>query len=324
MQRVGAGPSDGTGGDWPPSADIARLRQRAEWLAAIRRFFGERHVLEVETPLLSQAAVTDIHIESLCERRTGRWLQTSPEYAMKRLLAAGAGDCYQITRAFRAGEQGRWHNPEFTLLEWYRLGFSAEQLMEELAALVGLFLGRAETDCKRYAQAFMEAGLPDPLVATQAQLIRAASDHPAAVPIPQGVSGDALLDWLFSQVVVPALPARCFITHYPASQAVLARLDEQDSRVAARFELFCNGVEVANGFDELTDPVELRCRFKADQAARRRAGRAVPDIDERLLAAMASGLPNCAGVAMGVDRLMALAAGEQSLAGVMAFPWDRA
>ncbi len=312
------------GADWPPSADIGRLRQRADWLRAVRHFFAEREVIEVETPVLSQAGVTDVHIESLRERDTGRWLQTSPEYAMKRLLAAGLGDCYQITRAFRAGEQGRWHNPEFTLLEWYRLGFHPDQLMDEVAALVAGFLGASGVVRKRYADAFLDAGLPDPLVAGEAELTRAASGHPNAMPVPAGLSRHGLLDWLFSQVVVPGLPARCFITHYPAGQAVLARLDDADPRVAARFELFCNGVEIANGFHELTDPGALRRRFESDQVARRRAGQAIPDIDERLLAAMASGLPDCAGVALGLDRLFALAAGEDSLAGVIAFPWDRA
>lgn len=315
---------DRAGGDWPPSADIPRLRQRAEWLAGMRRFFAEHGVVEVETPLLGQAGVTDIHIDSLRACDTGRWLQTSPEYAMKRLLAAGLGDCYQITRAFRAGEQGRWHNPEFTLLEWYRLGFSADQLMAEVGALVERFLGPATIARRPYAQAFMEAGLPDPLVATEPALMRSALAHPAATAMPPGLSRHALLDWLFSQVVVPGLPARCFVTHYPAAQAVLARLDDDDPRVAARFELFCHGVEIANGFHELTDPEALRRRFESDQAARQQAGREIPQIDERLLAAMTSGLPDCAGVALGVDRLFALAAGAESLAGIIAFPWDRA
>ncbi len=316
---------DGRGGEnWPPSAHVTRLRQRAGWLKTVRCFFAARDVIEVETPLLSQAGVTDVHVESLRERGTGRWLQTSPEYAMKRLLAAGLGDCYQITRAFRAGEQGRWHNPEFTLLEWYRLGFDADQLIDEVATLVEAFLGTTRMVRKRYADAFIEAGLPDPLVAGEAELMRAASAHPEAAPLPRSLGRSALLDWLFSQVVVPRLPGRCFVTHYPADQAVLARLDRRDPRVAARFELFCDGVELANGFHELTDAGELRSRFESDQSARRRAGQSVPDIDERLLAAMTSGLPDCAGVAMGLDRLFALAAGDDSLAGVMAFPWDRA
>ncbi|MEX0385579.1 EF-P lysine aminoacylase EpmA [Spiribacter onubensis] len=316
---------DGSGGDdWPPSADVTRLRQRADWLKTVRRFFAAREVIEVETPLLSQAGVTDVHVESLRERDTGRWLQTSPEYAMKRLLAAGLGDCYQITRAFRAGEQGRWHNPEFTLLEWYRLGFDADRLIDEVAALVGEFLGTTEVVRERYADAFIEAGLPDPLVAGEGELLRAAAAHPEAAPPPPGLGRSGLLDWLFSQIVVPALPARCFVTHYPADQAVLARLDRHDPRVAARFELFCDGVELANGFHELTDAGELRCRFESDQSVRRRTGQRVPDIDERLLAAMTAGLPDCAGVALGLDRLFALAAGDDSLAGVMAFPWDRA
>ena len=321
---MSAGRADRAGSDWRPSAALERLRQRAGWLASIRAFFAARGVIEVETPLLARAGVTDVHIDGLRERHTGRWLQSSPEYAMKRLLAAGLGDCYQIARAFRAGEQGRWHNPEFSLLEWYRLGFSAADLMAEVAALVAQLLGPAEVVCKPYAKAFAEAGLPDPLVADEADLARAAAAHADSAPLPAGLSGQALRDWLLSAVVVPQLPERCFITHYPADQAVLARINGQDPRVAERFELFCDGIELANGFHELDDAEELRRRFDAERAARHAAGRPVPAADERLLAALAAGLPDCAGVALGLDRLFALAAGEGSVAGVMAFAWDRA
>ncbi len=310
--------------NWAPSASIEALRIRAHWLARIRAFFAERGVLEVETPVLAAAGVTDIHIDGLREASTGRWLQTSPEYAMKRLLAAGMGDCYQITRAFRAGEQGRWHNPEFTLLEWYRLGFDAQALMDEVAELVAMVLGPAPVHTRNYAEAFVIAGLPDPITASDSDIQQAAQQHPQAQPVPGDLNRDALLDWLFSQVVVPSLPERCFITHFPASQAVLARLSPENPQTAERFELFCQGIEMANGFDELTDAAELRARFARDQALREQADTVVPAIDERLLAALDAGLPDCAGVALGVDRLLALASGAEGISPVLAFDWDRA
>lgn len=313
-----------SGADWSPVASVAALHQRAEWLGQLRRFFHDRGVIEVDTPVLAAAGVTDPQVECLQESATGRWLQPSPEYAMKRLLAAGVGDCYQITPAFRAGEQGRWHNPEFTLLEWYRVGFSADALMDEIEQLAACMLGAGETARLTYQSAFVTADLPDPLTASRSRLAAVAATLPAARPMPAALSRRDLLDWLFSQIVAPQLPARCFITHYPADQAVLARLDPADPRVAERFELFVEGVEVANGFHELTDAAAQRDRFETDQAARRSAGQTVMAIDERLLAAMETGLPDCAGVAMGLDRLFAIAMGADSLAGVMAFPWTRA
>ncbi len=309
---------------WAPSASVETLRARASCLAELRAFFAERGVIEVETPVLAAAGVTDIHVDSLREASTGRWLQTSPEYAMKRLLAAGLGDCYQITRAFRAGEQGRWHNPEFTLLEWYRLGFDATALMAEVAALVEQLLGQAAVHTLTYADAFLAAGLPDPLSAKDAELQSAAAQHPKASPLPSGLDRDGLLDWLFSQVVVPGLPARAFVTQFPASQAVLARLNTDDPRTAERFELFCDGIEIANGFHELTDAKALRERFARDQSRRAQAQQPVPTIDECLLAAMEAGLPDCAGVALGVDRLLALALNTAGISAVIAFDWDRA
>lgn len=273
--------------------------------------------------MLAAAGVTDTRIEGLREQATGRWLQTSPEYAMKRLLAAGLGDCYQITRAFRAGEQGRWHNPEFSILEWYRTGFDAPTLMGEVADLVDGVLGPAPVETRAYAEAFTRQGLPDPLSATDDEIMAAVAEQLPG-PLPAGLDRDGGLDLLLSTCVVPALPPRCVLTDYPASQAVLARLNPADPRVAERFELFCEGVEIANGFVELTDARALRARFARDQAARQAQGLPVPAIDERLLAAMEAGLPACAGVAMGLDRLMMLAEGADSLEAVIAFPWDRA
>ncbi|PWG61299.1 EF-P lysine aminoacylase EpmA [Sediminicurvatus halobius] len=311
------------GADWRPAASREALRRRAARLASIRAFFAERAVTEVETPVLAAAGVTDAQLDGFpVPAADSRWLQTSPEYAMKRLLAAGFGDCYQITRAFRAGERGRRHNPEFSLLEWYRVGFDHHRLMAEVAALVAEVLGPGTTATLSYAEAFRRAGLPDPLTAPTARLAAAAEDHHGALTAP--LERDELLDLLFGTMVQAALPARCFVTEFPASQAALARLSPADPRVAERFELFAEGIELANGFHELTDPEEQRARFAADTARRRAAGRPTPAIDGRLLAALESGLPPCAGVALGLDRLFMLAEGADSVDAVMAFPWERA
>lgn len=311
-----------TDSSWLPSASVAVLRRRAAYLATIRQFFAARDVVEVETPALAAAGVTAPHIEGLREASTGYWLQSSPEYAMKRLLAAGMGDCYQLARAFRAGEQGRYHNPEFTLLEWYRVGWSATALMAEIQALVDAVLGQAPVHAMAYSEAFLAAGLPDPLSANDEEVEQAAC---AAVgQLPSGINRDAQLDLLLDAVVIPSLPSRCFLTHYPAAQAALAQLDDQDARVAQRFEFFCNGVELANGFLELTDATVQRQRFVEDQHQRQAMGRQSVAMDERLLTALQEGLPPCAGVALGVDRLLMLAEGADSIAAVMAFDWGRA
>lgn len=308
--------------DWAPAAEVAVLRRRAAYLATIRQFFAARDVVEVETPVLAAAGVTAPHIDGLREASTGYWLQTSPEYAMKRLLAVGMGDCYQLARAFRAGEQGRYHNPEFTLLEWYRVGWSGTALMAEVQALVDEVLGQAPVHAMAYREAFVAAGLPDPLSANDDELEQAAC---AAVgQLPDGLNRDGHLDLLLDAVVIPSLPSRCFLTHYPAAQAALAQLDEGDARVAQRFEFFCDGVELANGFVELTDASVQRQRFVEDQIQRQAAGRETVAIDERLLAALQAGLPACAGVALGVDRLLMLVEGADSIAQVMAFDWGRA
>ncbi|MBS3786235.1 MAG: EF-P lysine aminoacylase GenX [Gammaproteobacteria bacterium] len=311
-----------TDSSWAPTATVAMLRRRAAHLATIRQFFFARDVLEVETPALAAAGVTAPHIESLQEASTGFWLQSSPEYAMKRLLAAGVGDCYHLARAFRAEEQGRYHNPEFTLLEWYRVGWDAAALMAEIEALVAEVLGDAPVHSKRYAEAFLAAGLPDPLSASDIEFEQAAIAAVGALPV--GLDRDAYLDLLLDAVVIPSLPTRCFLTHYPASQAALAQLDPNDPQVAQRFEFFCDGVELANGFVELTAADVQQQRFLKDQRQRQTLGRRAMAMDERLLAALKTGLPACAGVALGVDRLIMLAEGADSISDVMAFSWKRA
>ncbi len=317
--------------DWRPSASFANLRLRAQILAQIRAFFAARGVLEVETPALSGATVTDLHLASLETRcRAGAagertlYLQTSPEFAMKRLLAAGSGPIYQLARAFRDGEAGRRHNPEFTLLEWYRPGLDHHGLMDEMEALLSEILGTGPAVRLSYAELFEERLGVDPHAASPLEL--AAAARAAGLADPLDLDRDGWLDLLLAVVLEPGLgrgrPA--FLYDFPASQAALARVRPGPPAVAERFEVFVEGVELANGFHELADPAEQRRRFERDLERRRERGLPAVPIDEHLLAALAAGLPPCAGVALGVDRLVMLAAGASSLAEVLAFPVDRA
>ena len=322
---------------WRPGADLDTLRRRAGMLAALRAFFAARGVLEVETPVLGAATVTDLQLASLVTqvgpRAAARYLQTSPEYAMKRLLAAGSGDIYQVSRVFRDDPPGRLHNVEFTLVEWYRLGFDHRRLMDEVAALLGELLGgrwRAPAEVLTYREAFArELGI-DPLRAPLATLAAAAEARLG--PLPAGLQAapagarDACLDLLMGAVVGPALghERACFVHEYPASQAALARLLPGDPPIAARFEAYVEGIELCNGFHELADPAEQRQRFAADLAARAAHALPLPPLDERLLAALAAGLPDCAGVALGFDRLVMLAGGQRDIRAVLAFAADEA
>lgn len=302
-------------------------------LAAVRHFFAARRVLEVETPALSPAGATDPAIESIAAtaRSLGSaplYLHTSPEFAMKRLLAAGSGDIFEVCRVFRDDELGRWHEPEFTLLEWYRVGFDDERLMSEVAELIGAALATAGEAVPRRAvrvryAAALELALGATPDAPTAELV-ARLAH-GGIDVPPGLAHDAVLDLAFATVVVAGFDptALTFVHDYPASQAALARLKPTTPPVAARFEVFCGGVELANGFHELTDPVEQRRRFEAERATRVRAGRHAPPLDEELLAALAAGLPDCAGVALGFDRLVALALGSASVAAAMSFAHGR-
>ncbi len=314
---------------WRPTAGSAALRARARMLAAARNFFAERGVLEVETPALSAAGTTDPQIESVTATVRGAarpwYLATSPEFAMKRLLAAGSGDIYQICRVFRDGELGRWHNPEFTLIEWYRVGYDDDALMRETEALVATLLAPARRLAPAarltYAEALrLHAGV-DAWDDDEATLAQAAVR--LGVECGAALDRDARLDLLMGLVVGPRLgrgERPTFICDYPPSQASLARLRPGPPAVAARFELYLDGVELANGFHELTSATEQRARFEADNRLRRSRGQPEVPIDERLLAALAAGMPDSAGVALGFDRLVALGAGAGSLAEVMAFP----
>ncbi len=317
---------------WRPSAAIGALRTRAAMLARARAFFAERGVLEVETPILSRAGVTDPQIESLSTRVAGLdaplSLGPSPEYAMKRLLAAGSGDIYQVCKAFRDGERGRWHNPEFTLIEWYRLNFDDAALMNEVERFVSCVLGPerelAPAERLSYAAALERHAGVDAHGADQRELAAAAVRH--GIVCDASLDRDATLDLLMGLVVGPKLGRErpSFICDYPASQAALARLKPGEPAVAARFEYYLDGLELANGFHELCSAGEQRARFAEDLATRRARGLAQPLIDERLLDALGEGLPDCAGVALGFDRLAAIAIGADSLRQAMAFSIDDA
>jgi lysyl-tRNA synthetase class 2 len=316
---------------WQPTASLSALQRRAAMLAAAREFFAKRGVLEVETPILSAAAVSDPQIESLLTEVAGLgkfYMNTSPEYPMKRLLAAGSGDIYQICKVFRDEERGRWHNPEFTLIEWYRLGFDDAALMTEVETLIGDLLApyRRLEPAERlsYSAALQRHAGVDAYIASDHELTAAAMRH--GIVCHADLDRDAKLDLLMGLVVGPRLGSErpCFICDYPASQAALARMKPGLPAVAARFELYLNGIELANGFHELVNAGEQRARFDQDLVLRRSRGRVTPPLDERLLAALAAGMPDCAGVALGFDRLAALALGTPRLADAMAFTIDNA
>ena len=321
-----------SGADWRPTASPAILRRRAALLDTAREFFRERAVLEVTTPVALSATVTEVQIESIAlSGPTPRFLQTSPEYPMKRLLAAGSGDIYQVCQVFRAGEIGRLHNPEFTMLEWYRLGMDLPAIMAESAALGGALLaaggrGPVPVEFLDYAQAFRRELQCEVHDAPHTELAGLSREHGLAPGSLATATRDELLDFLLATRVGPKLGhgrLTC-LHHFPASQAALAKLDDHDPRTAQRFELYADGVELANGYVELADAMEQRRRFEADLAERRRRGLPEPALDARLLAALQAGLPACAGVAMGFDRVAMLACGASSIAEVMSLAWNRA
>ena len=337
---------------WRPTATREVLERRSLALACVRDFFAKRSVLEVDTPVVVNAPVTDVHIHSAEVRfpdAPGRfYLHTSPEFAMKRLLASGSGDIYQVCHVARGLERGRHHNAEFTLIEWYRLGFSLDQLMDEVDALARAVLGPVAQPMRServsYVDAF-EASLGiDPLTApietlrscaaagglvltpgAQAGVASAPSLQSGATD-PHGAERDMLLEFLMGIQIGPTLGknALTFVHRYPASQAALARLDASDPRVALRFELYCEGIELANGFHELASAAEQRARFEHDLSERRRRGLPADKMDELLLQALEAGLPECAGVAVGFDRLLMLTTGASHIDQVLPFPIERA
>lgn len=319
--------------DWRPTASHETLRRRAAMLARVREFMAARNILEVETPALIQRAVTDpqlcsaeVELPGVSERL---YLHTSPEYAMKRLLAAGSGDIYQLCKVFRGAEHSALHNAEFTLLEWYRAATPMHDLIREVDELLRHLLApldlagatsiRFDLALRRFAQVDIAK---DSLAVLAARCMAAGLAPPSA----QSASRDQLLDFLMAVVVGPQLGAAGaeFLTHYPASQAALARLDSDDPRYALRFELYWRGIELANGFEELVDADQQARRFAEDNATRERLGLRLHEPDRRLLAALRHGLPRCSGVALGFDRLLMLALGGRELSAVISFPTDRA
>lgn len=339
--------------DWRPTASRDMLQLRAALLARARNFFAARGVLEVDTPIVVNAPVTDVHIHSAsvmleasepgARARRPYFLHTSPEYAMKRLLAAGVGDIYQICHVVRGFERGRLHNAEFTLIEWYRTGYSLDALMDEVEALVRELLGEAGQSTQEASagtgRADSRAERPSARMSYRDAFVRELGLDPFAAPLAQlaeharraGFEGattdrDELLELLMGTVIGPRLGhgGLTFVYGYPATQAALARLDPHDPRAAQRFELYCDGVELANGFHELASAREQRSRFERDVAERRRLGLADAGLDERLLAALEAGLPDCCGVALGFDRTVMLAAGAERIDAVLPFPIERA
>jgi len=314
---------------WSSTATLGTLELRARMLRAARDYFAATHTLEVETPTLSVAAVTDVHLASVAAQVSGatRYLHTSPEYAMKRLLASGCGDIYQIARVYRDGESGRYHNPEFTMLEWYRLGIDHHALMTDvehlLAALLPAHRSSERAERISYRDAVqLHAGV-DALDDPPSVLIAALNQ--AGVDVPAGLEQhrDACLDLIMSTLVGPHLGRErvTFIHDYPASQAALARVH---GRVASRFETYLDGIELANGFHELADAKEQRSRFDADNAERRQRGLPPMPIDDRFLDALEHGMPACSGVALGFDRLVMCAMDAKHIDEVIAFPFGRA
>jgi lysyl-tRNA synthetase class 2 len=320
--------------EWRSQAELSSLRVRADVYRLIREFFFARGVMEVETPILSNAGNTDPNIESFQLEFNGpapagagtRWLRTSPEFPLKRLLASGIGDCYELGRVFRNGEFGRKHNPEFSMLEWYRVGWTHLELIEECVTLVQKVFSLTDSELlverTSYHDLFARHFGFNPHVASTEQ-VRATVTDKVSIDT-QGLQRDDLLDLLLSHVIEPSFPDNqlTVIVDFPASQCALARVrTENGLAIAERFELYVGGFELANGYHELTDASEQRTRFEADLQKRRLSGKNLPALDERLLAAMPE-LPPCAGVAMGLDRLMMRLLDKKAMADVIGFDFS--
>ena len=319
---------------WQPAASREVMQLRARMLSDIRAFFDQRGVLEVETPVLSSSCTTDPNISSFSTRyqQQGLYLNTSPEYCMKRLLAAHGDAIYQVCKSFRDDELGPEHNPEFTMLEWYRPGFDMFELMHELADLVQMLASNCALNSDSvqkisYAEAYLQAAGINPHATSADECRSCAIKHDIEQPVGLEDDIDEWLDWLLTQLVIPTFQADGFtyIYDYPGSQAALAKLHENPDgyTVAARFELFYGETELANGFDELLDADEQRQRFEYENRLRMGAGLQPSMIDEKLLKALEHGLPVCSGVALGLDRLLMLLTGADALDQILAFPFHK-
>ena len=323
---------------WQSTLTWQNAQKRANILQEIRQFFAERNVVEVETPALSQGTVTDVYLDALTckynfladsssEQSADLFLQTSPEFHMKRLLASGYGCIYQIAKAFRHEESGRYHNPEFTMLEWYRIGFDQFELMSEVAELLQAVLGGDKALFTSYQDIFIETVSVDPLTATFDELVEVLTKHGKAADwLIEMTDADLLLQFIFTEIIEPTIGVNepRFIYDFPIAQASLAKRSIDDPRVAQRFECYFRGIELVNGFNELTDASEQVARFEQDNAKRKQQGLAVKSIDGNFIAALNHGLPQCSGVALGIDRLVMLALDTQEISEVQSFSIERA
>ncbi len=323
--------------NWRPSADIATLKKRAQYIAAARLFFADRNVIEVDTPILSSSAPTAPYLSSFTTdyqplsgtTKQRYYLHTSPEFAMKRLLAAGSGSIYQIAHVFRNGEQGRLHSPEFSMLEWYRPELSLNQLMDEVNDLLQQVFGFEPVIRLSYRGIFEFFFKLNVFSCNDKAIIDCARERVSGLPADLNLDRDGWLELLMSHVIEPKLAdlnMPLFIYDFPASQAQLAKVAQDNAGydVAVRFELYINGVEIANGYNELLDSEELRCRFERDNQYRSMDNKPELPIDENLLAAMQYGLPECSGVALGIDRLIMLAINHRYINSVLSFDFERA
>jgi lysyl-tRNA synthetase class 2 len=312
---------------WRPSATIELLQQRSAIIAKIREFFVRRNYLEVETPVMARYGVTDVYLSNIRAFFRGEAypLQTSPEYHMKRLLAAGSGPIFQLARVFRDDELGRWHNPEFTLLEWYQLDIDHHELMDEMDLFLQAILKSKPLIRKTYQQVFIESCAIDPFDVSIDRLKNVLEKHDLDRVLPaEETDKDQYLFLLMSHVVEPFLShevAPVAVYNFPISQAALAQVHD---KVAHRFEIYFKGVELANGFHELTDAQAQANRFASDQESRAQKGLLAVDADQYLLDALKFGMPNCSGVALGIDRLLAIALNKDSIKDVISFDFSRA
>ncbi len=305
--------------NWQPCAKLDTLHKRALTLKIIRDYFQAENVLEVETPLLCSHTVTDPYIESF--QTSGRFLQTSPEYAMKRLLANGSGSIFQICKAFRFEEAGNLHNPEFTMLEWYRVDFGLQQLMQDVANLLQLLMPKLKIIFLTYEELFLQYVKVNPHHTNESTLINLLRQN--NIVAPSDLCLDDLLNLVLSSLIEPQLPAAAvFVHHYPQSQAALAQLDPAAPHHALRFEVYLHRVEIANGFQELQNVHEQQHRFIANNQLRAQMGKPQIALDNYFLQALESGLPNCSGVALGLDRVLQIICEAEKISSVLTFGWD--
>ncbi|REL34023.1 elongation factor P--(R)-beta-lysine ligase [Thalassotalea euphylliae] len=314
---------------WQPSMNWETAQQRAKLLSAIRTFFNKRNVVEVETPQMCSGTITDVHLDPIPtsydwhqDGACQLYLQTSPEYPMKRLLASGYQSIYQIAKAFRNEAEGRLHNPEFTMLEWYRVGFSMEELMNEVSELLMEVLAVKETEVCSYEQVFLTYTPINPLDTSRADCLSFINRQGKLEPwLEQTTSVDTLLQFIFCEWIEPRIGQKvpCFVHSFPSGQASLATINNADTRVANRFECYFKGIELVNGFHELTDQAQQLQRFEEDNQQRELMGLESRAIDQKFISALSHGLPACSGVALGIDRLMMLALERESIKEVITF-----